>query len=260
MIPISSAPQGTFSAVRFVLTDMDDTLTFGGKLPGATYLAIERLQSVGIKVIPVTAAPAGWCDQMVRMWPIDAVIGENGGVYSRLDGGDAYRRYWLNETERAAASSRLDELRKIVEATVPDVALASDQPFRLTTLAWQRPSNPHVEKEIITVIREAGASSTVNSLWILAWLGDVDKLKAARVMMRDVYSVDIDTERGEVVYVGDSENDAPMFEHFPNSVGVSTVAQHLATLSKRPSWVTQGPGGAGFVEVAERLLADRAIK
>lgn len=30
---------------------------------------VERLETAGIPVIPVTAAPpAGWCDQMARTW------------------------------------------------------------------------------------------------------------------------------------------------------------------------------------------------
>jgi hypothetical protein len=62
--------------IRFVLTDVDDTLTDGPPLPAATDTAIERLQGAGITVIPVTAAPAGWCDLMARMWPVGAVIGD----------------------------------------------------------------------------------------------------------------------------------------------------------------------------------------
>jgi hypothetical protein len=78
---LSSASHSTFAGVRFVLTDMDDTLTYRGRLSARTYDASERLQAGGVKVIPVTAAPAGWCDQMARMWPVDGVIGENGGLF-----------------------------------------------------------------------------------------------------------------------------------------------------------------------------------
>ena len=60
---------------------MDETLTYQGRLQASTYLALERLRDHGIRVIPVTAAPAGWCDQIARMWPIDGVIAENGGLF-----------------------------------------------------------------------------------------------------------------------------------------------------------------------------------
>jgi len=36
-------------------------------------------------VIPITGRPAGWCDHIARMWPVDAVVGENGALYMRYD-------------------------------------------------------------------------------------------------------------------------------------------------------------------------------
>lgn len=95
MRPLALASQGLFSSVQYVLTDMDETLTFRGRLSAATYAALERLQSAGIRVIPVTGAPAGWCDQMVRMWPVDGVIGENGGFFfQRAADGHGVNRYF----------------------------------------------------------------------------------------------------------------------------------------------------------------------
>ncbi|VVE19716.1 MULTISPECIES: hypothetical protein [Pandoraea] len=78
---LSDATPSEFKDVRFVLTDMDETLTYRGRLAADTYRALERLQKAGIRVIPVTAAPAGLCDRMARMWPVDGVIGENGGIF-----------------------------------------------------------------------------------------------------------------------------------------------------------------------------------
>ncbi len=77
MQELTIAARSRFSEVAFVLTDVDETLTYNGSLSARTYDALERLQNAGVKVIPVTAAPAGWCDQMARMWPIDSVIAEN---------------------------------------------------------------------------------------------------------------------------------------------------------------------------------------
>ncbi|CCC99226.1 hypothetical protein [Azospirillum baldaniorum] len=48
-----------------------------------------------------------------------------------------------------------------------------------------------------------------------------------------------------------------MFAHFPLSVGVSTVADILPELPAPPAWITRGPGGDGFVELADALLAAR---
>ena len=85
MKPFIEFPAALSSKIRFVLTDVDDTLTDGPRLPAAAYLAVERLRDAGITVIPVTAAPAGWCDLMARMWPVGAVIGENGWICFRHD-------------------------------------------------------------------------------------------------------------------------------------------------------------------------------
>ena len=68
MQPLADFPQNALRKIRFVLTDIDDTLTEKGRLPAASYLALERLQQFGIKVIPITGRPAGWCDHIARMW------------------------------------------------------------------------------------------------------------------------------------------------------------------------------------------------
>ena len=72
---------------KILFTDVDDTLTWKGRLPHETFTALVKLQEAGIKVIPVTGASAGWCDCMIRTWPIDSIIGENGAfVMSKLRG------------------------------------------------------------------------------------------------------------------------------------------------------------------------------
>ena len=70
-------------AVRFVLLDIDDTLTTRGKLGAQAYGALEALQRAGKKVIPVTGRPAGWCDHLARMWPVDWPYYEE-GVHAAL--------------------------------------------------------------------------------------------------------------------------------------------------------------------------------
>jgi hydroxymethylpyrimidine pyrophosphatase-like HAD family hydrolase len=57
MQPFEQFPSHRLAEIRWVLTDVDDTLTAGPRLPAATYEAIERLHDAGYRVIPVTAAP-----------------------------------------------------------------------------------------------------------------------------------------------------------------------------------------------------------
>src|SRR5690348_15135982 len=83
--PLATMPDAIRRAIRFVLTDIDDTLTTEGKLTADAYAALARLHDAGRIVVPVTGRPAGWCDHIARMWPVAAVVGENGAFYMRFD-------------------------------------------------------------------------------------------------------------------------------------------------------------------------------
>ena len=64
----------------------------------------------------------------------------------------------------------------------------------------------------------------------------------------------LDAERERFVFVGDSPNDAPMFEFFPHSVGVANVRRFADRLLAPPKYVTAREAGAGFAELADFLL------
>jgi HAD superfamily hydrolase (TIGR01484 family) len=242
MEDLALAPLGAFKSVRFVLTDMDDTLTYEGRLSGATYAALEKLRNTSLSVIIVTAAPAGWCDQMARMWPVDGVIGENGGFFFRRAGDGVLRHFWQGNEQRAQLLDIADRIR----ARVPGAVFADDQPFRLSSIAFARPKNESTRTAIMAAIRDAGLRATENNLWVLGWLGDFDKLAMTRRVLAEV-------EDHAICYMGDSENDAPMFRTFRHTIGMSTVRAQI--LSSYPRWVTRSPGGAGFVEAVEAVLA-----
>ena len=79
MKPIGEIPQSVKTNIRYILADIDDTLTIAGRLPAAVFAAMERVQKAGIRLIPITGRPAGWCDHIARMWPVAGIVGENGG-------------------------------------------------------------------------------------------------------------------------------------------------------------------------------------
>ncbi len=236
---------------------MDETLTFKGRLSARTYDALERLQRAGVTVVPVTAAPAGWCDQMARMWPVDAVIGENGGFFFRRNASHGLDRlFWHGEDGRREVFARLEAMAARVAAAT-GAALAEDQPFRLTSIAFAQPESAAGRAAIVAALKAEGADVTVNNLWVLGWLGGYDKLAMARRILQEVYGLDWEAARAQVLYVGDSLNDAPMFAAFRHTVGVSTVDQYRDEIPVMPAFITEGPGGDGFVEAAEAVLAAR---
>src|SRR5260370_42637533 len=140
MKDLSLASRSTLASVCFVLTDVDDTLTCRGRLSARTYDALERLQRAGVKVIPVTAASAGWCDQMARMWPVDGVVAENGGLFIQRDGGHGARwSFWHAESKRQGISEQIAAIGRRIRQVIPSTGVVKNGPFRLTRLSFSPP-------------------------------------------------------------------------------------------------------------------------
>ncbi|MGH8801778.1 MAG: HAD-IIB family hydrolase [Casimicrobiaceae bacterium] len=262
--PLAAMPEPVRRAIRYVLTDIDDTLTTGGKLTAEAYVALQRLHDAGYVVVPVTGRPAGWCDHIARMWPVDAVVGENGAFYMRYDAhvGRLAARFVgaATSAERAALRARLAKIGALVLAAVPGAALASDQHFRETDLAidWCEdvPALPRGEVDRIAALMEAhGMTVKVSSIHVNGWFGGYDKLSTTRLLVREVFGEDLDAIRDAVVFAGDSPNDAPMFAWFPNAVGVANLRDFLDRIGTPPAWITMREAGSGFTELAEFLLA-----
>ena len=265
MQALAAMPSAVAAAVRVVLTDIDDTLTTDGRLPADAYAALERLEQAGILVVPITGRPAGWCDHIARMWPVRAVVGENGAFYYAYDR-QARRmtaHYWTDAAPRQASRARLDAIRDRVLAEVPGAAVASDQDYRKADLAIDFcedvPPLPEADVgRIVAIFEAAGAQAKVSSIHVNGWFGDYDKLTMTQTLFQREFGADVATLLDSTLFIGDSPNDEPMFAYFPISVGVANIQSQLHRLQRRPAYVAAGHGGAGFVEMAERLLAARA--
>lgn len=257
-------PLAARRGVRFLLTDIDDTLTSHGRLEAAAYAALERLDAAGIQVVPITGRPAGWCDMIARFWPVAGIVGENGALYMRYDrkAKKMQRRFWQSEAERADARRKLAQLAETILREVPGCALASDQQYRECDLAVDFcedvPPLPHESiARIQALFAAAGATAKVSSIHVNGWFGDWDKLSMTRQFFRDIYGLELDAARDAMAFSGDSPNDAPMFGYFPLSVGVANVRPFLDRIDAPPAYIAAHEGGAGFVELAELLLASR---
>jgi HAD superfamily hydrolase (TIGR01484 family) len=249
--------------VRAVLLDIDETLTTAGKLTAQAYGALERLQAAGLRVVPVTGRPAGWCDHIARMWPVDAVVGENGAFYFFYDGGRLYKRFHDNDATRRQKRARLDAIAAHILGEVPGSALASDQPYRETDLAIDYcedvpPLPLEVAQRIAGLMREAGLTAKVSSIHVNGWFGEYDKLAMTRRLFAERFALDLGVANDEVVFAGDSPNDSPMFAFFGKSVGVANVQRFERLLAAPPKYVTRAESGAGFAELAEHLLVARS--
>jgi HAD superfamily hydrolase (TIGR01484 family) len=249
-------------SVKAVLLDIDDTLTTDGKLTAEAYGALEQLKAAGKLVVPVTGRPAGWCDHIARMWPVDAVVGENGAFYFSLSGGRLQQRFRDGAAVRAGQRRRLAEIGERIVAAVPGCALASDQPYRETDLAIDYCEDvgplPLAEAQrIAALMREAGLQAKISSIHVNGWFGDYDKLAMTRLLFAERFGWDLAVRNREAVFAGDSPNDAPMFAFFDHSVGVANLRRFDSLDFERPKYVAAAAAGAGFAELARHLLQPR---
>ena len=265
--PLHEMPREVARAVHTVLVDIDDTLSTGGRLTAAAYAALEQLHEAGLRVVPVTGRPAGWCDHVARFWPVQAVVGENGAFYMWQDrsAGRLRARHWLDEAGRAASTAGLAAVRERILAAVPGCAVASDQFCRLYDLAIDFredvPPLPAAEVDrIVALMHEAGMTAKVSSIHVNGWFGEWDKLAMTRRLFTERFGGDIDepAQREHIVFAGDSPNDEPMFGFFPHALGVANVLAFRARMRALPAWVTPSEAGAGFVELVRHLLDARA--
>jgi HAD superfamily hydrolase (TIGR01484 family) len=254
-------PAAVVRGIRGVFCDIDDTLTSAGKLGADAYAALERLHRGGKLVVPITGRPAGWCDHIARMWPVDAVVGENGAFYFYYDAArrKLAQRFLFDAQTRAANRDKMTAVRERILRAVPGCAPASDQRYREADLAIDycedvpRLAEAEVDR-IAALMRAAGMTAKISSIHVNGWFGDYDKLGMTRTLMQERYGVDLARDEAGYLFVGDSPNDAPMFRFFSNSVGVANVADFGPRLSDPPAYVCSRRGGAGFVEAAELLL------
>jgi HAD superfamily hydrolase (TIGR01484 family) len=266
MRPLSEFSMAARAHIVGVLADIDDTITSDGRLTASAYSALEQLRDVGFKVIPVTGRPAGWCDHIARMWPVDAVVGENGAFWMRYDAVAGRLKTVFAQTTVADRQARIDALGKKILAAVPGCALASDQFCRLADLAIDfcedvAPLPGEAVDAIVRCMEEAGMRAKVSSIHVNGWFGDYDKLSTTRRMLQEEFGITLDNKsyRERWVFIGDSPNDAPMFGFFPNSVGVANVLDFMNRLDTMPTFVTCASSGAGFAELCNALLVARSV-
>ncbi len=261
MRPITEFSLKERRRIRGVFFDIDDTLTTAGKLTAEAYSALERLSRAGFLCVPITGRPAGWCDHIARMWPIDAVVGENGAFYFRYlaEERTMERRFFVDAERRADHRRRLERLRARILADVPGAAVSADQGYRAADLAIDfcedvpRLSPNEVER-IVEAFHSEGAQARISSIHVNGWYGEYDKLAMTRNLLAEAFGVDLDTDGDRYVFIGDSPNDAPLFAYFANAVGVANVRNFVDQLTAAPAYVTARDAGAGFAELAEALL------
>lgn len=264
--PLSSWTREQAQALRILFTDIDDTVSSEGRIRPEAFSALWRARESGLLVVPVTGRPAGWCDHIARMWPVDGVIGENGGLVFRMEGGKMARHFLYDDATRARFRQRLEAVREEILRRVPGVGIASDQAYREYDLAIDFcedvPRLPLEEaRRVQSIFEEHGATAKISSIHVNGWFGDFDKVRAAQAYARDHIGLDPVSQRDACAFSGDSPNDEPMFTWLEeSSVGVANLKPFLHLLSHHPAYLAPACGGEGFSLFVEGLVALRSAR
>jgi HAD superfamily hydrolase (TIGR01484 family) len=263
MQPLRDWPAAARAGITGVLTDIDDTLTTEGTVTPDVLQALAALSHAGLHVIPITGRPVGWSEPFARIWPVDAIVAENGSVaLTRSGTGDTLRKLYVQDAaERSANYARMQQVAARIEREVPGAMLSQDSGGRETDIAIDHSEFTHLPQErideVVALMRAEGMNATVSSIHVNGWYGGHNKLAGARWIVRELLGRALDDELQNWVYVGDSTNDVLMFQHFPHSVGVANIRRFEAQLAFKPRYVTEGERGAGFSEVARAILDAR---
>src|SRR5438105_2563830 len=192
LLPLADWPEASRRALRGVFFDIDDTLTTEGRLTADAYSGMEMVKHAGMLAVPITGRPAGWCDHIARMWPVDGVVGENGAFFFRYDPERRrmQRRYIDDENTRASQRERLKTIGGEIVARVRGSAIAADQAYRESDLAIDyredvRPLSRDTAEEIVAIMQAHGLTAKVSSIHVNGWFGRYDKLGMTEIFMRE---------------------------------------------------------------------------
>jgi len=261
---LTDFPTDKVAGLRGLLTDIDDTLTSEGAITPDALQALHGLKAAGLRVIAITGRPVGWSEPFAQVWPLDAIVAENGAVALIPEGDGRLRRcYQQEEPLRQQQFQHMQAVLQDIEANVAGARRATDSAGRETDIAIDHSEfttlPPPAIEQVVARMRAAGMNATVSSIHINGWYGPHNKLEGARWILRELWGCPLDEELDRWVYVGDSTNDQLMFEHFPLSVGVANVRRFVPQLQHLPSYITPSERGAGFAELAQVLLAARSV-
>ena len=262
MRPLASLDRDEARGIRGLLFDLDDTVLSHGVLGRAAYGALWDLHDAGLRLVAVTGRPSGWAEVLVRQWPIDGAVTENGSVFVVRDGRGVQVLLDGTPAEVAQRRARLDALVARVKEAMPDVELADDVHGRRSDVAWDIGERVKLSVDRIAALHrlvlEAGARTTRSSVHLHASYERDDKASGAMRFLRERFGDDPGSAVYRWAFAGDSSNDAACFSAIRTTFGVANVRAFLTKLSVPPRYVARGERGDGFAEIAQALIRCRS--
>lgn len=258
MRPISELGAAEAQGLDGLLFDLDDTLLDHGKLGEAAYASLFRLRAAGLKLVAVTGRPSGWGEVLVRQWPIDGAVTENGAVALYAGESGVRRLDAVPADERRRRRVRVAELVATIAEAHPELRAADDVAARVSDFTFDIGERHRVAPEVVRAVaalaREHGARTHASSVHLHVTYDADDKATGAVRLLRLLWGTDPTLARFRFAFIGDSENDAACFAAFRTTIAVKNFSGRPTV---PPRFLTPSARGAGFSEAAQTLVTLR---
>jgi HAD superfamily hydrolase (TIGR01484 family) len=251
-LSLSQVGSSDWKNIRLVATDMDGTLTCGGKFTPALLQALTALAAAGITVLIVTGRSAGWVSGLVNYLPIQGAIAENGGLFYPQG-----RETPVALTPIVDLSKHRQNLAssfKYLQTKFPKIRESADNHFRITD--WTFDVQGLLAEELLSLenlCHSIGWGFTYSNVQCHIKPHRQDKAIGLLQVLREYFP---QYKSEQVVTVGDSPNDESLFQssYFPVSVGVNNVLHYTDKLKHHPIYITTAAEGEGFCELVRYIL------
>jgi HAD superfamily hydrolase (TIGR01484 family) len=245
--------------LKYLLTDVDDTITSNGRLYPQALQALWDVKRAGLKIVLVTGGSAGWADVYIRQWPVDAVISESGAVAFYIDQRGERKTLFHPSAALEQNKQKKKLLIARVLSEVKGSCLSEDQFCRLHDIAFDHEDLPNADKKemisgIVDICKEEGACWGVSSIHVNCWFGNYNKLKMVIWFMNQVYGLSEQELAESCLYCGDAANDIPLFQAMQLSVGVGAGTFSVWKTADCPGYVVEEFGGEGFARITKLLI------
>jgi hydroxymethylpyrimidine pyrophosphatase-like HAD family hydrolase len=260
-LPVWNAPRRKLAAVKVVAADVDGTITTNGHIEPSTLSMFQQLRESGRDVVLVTGRSAGWGAALASYVPgLAGVVAENGAILILATASETSPILLDKGLMDGSAPSVevVEECLEAVLAVYPAAQLGTDNYCRISdrTIEVSDEIDPDVVRDIAT---RYGLSHTFSTVHHHLSRSSLNKKTGLLLALSEHIRPGADTV-AEVITIGDSSNDAPLFEPstFACTFGVRSVLRALPALGRSvPTYVALADGGAGFNEIATLVVRAR---
>lgn len=245
-------------ALQGILFDLDDTVLDHGRLAPETLATFAALRDAGLRLVGVTGRPASWGQVLLRQWPVDAMVTENGALALWREGAHPRQLERLTQSERAVRRGELAGLARAIEARFVGLRLTDDSIGRYADASFDIRENVDVPDDVVAAATqfalEHGARVVRSSIHLHVCFEEDDKATGTLRLLQHAFGISRSEALRCFAFVGDSENDASCFAAFYHSFGVANLRGRPTVT---PRYRASLPMSAGFRQIAAHVLSAR---